>query len=67
MTEFLGLTKIKDSTYFDSKLEEYVQLAKELYEAGSNTTLTKNNEVGLETSYFHVVRFYVPKIAKEYY
>ena len=67
MTEFLGLTKVNDRAIFNSKLEEYVHLAKELYAAGSRTTLTKNNEGDRETSYFHVARYYVPKIAKETY
>ena len=67
MTEFLGLTKVNDRAIFNSKLEEYVHLAKELYAAGSRTTLTKNNEGDWETSYFHVARYYVPKIAKETY
>ena len=67
MTKFIGLTKIPNKHTFDTKLEEYIWLSKELYDAGSKTTLTKNNKGDLETSYFHVVRYYVPQIAKECY
>ena len=67
MKEFLGFINIKNKAFFDSKLEEYVWLAKKLYAAGSKTTLTKNNKGDLKTIYFHVARYYVPKIAKETY
>ena len=66
ITPFLVITKIDDVNEYKLKLNEFEKNLKELYDIGGRSFLTKNPaEVGDdETFYFHVLRFYMPHIAK---
>ena len=69
---FLSLTYITPSdgampcAWYEVKLKEYIDNVTQLYEIGANSFLTKSGTTGDdETFYFHVMRFYIPVIAKE--
>ena len=66
ITPFLLITKIDDVEEYKLKLNAFENNLKEFYEIGGRSFLTKNPaEVGGdETFYFHVLRFYLPHIAK---
>ena len=66
ITPFLLITKIDDVEEYKLKLNAFKNNLKEFYEIGGRLFLTKNPaEVGGdETFYFHVLRFYLPHIAK---
>ena len=68
---FLSLTYIKPSNgedpseWYNSQLQDYVNNVKKLYDIGADSFLTKSNTKGdNESFYFHVMRFYMPPIAK---
>lgn len=47
------------------QIDDYVDKVKELYDVGAKTVLTTNVTGDHETFYYHVLRFYIPKIAQE--
>ena len=59
--------KIEDVDFYKKKLKEWEEKLNEFYEVGGKTILTKNpaNPGDDETFYFHVLRFYLPMIAKK--
>ena len=66
ITPFLLITEIKDVDKYKDLLNLWEKL-EEFYVVGGRTILTKNpaNAGDDETFYFHVLRFYLPKIAKK--
>ena len=66
ITPFLVITTFDDVNVYKNKLEEWENKLDEFYKAGKSTFLTKNpaNPGDDETFYLHVLRFYLPKIAK---
>ena len=60
------ITKIEDVAIYEKQLEDYIVNVKEFYKIGVQSFLTKDkgNPGGDETFYMHVLRFYVPKIAR---
>ena len=68
---FLSITYIIPSDnqtsqeYYDDRLKEYIKNVTQLYKLGADSFLTKGNTKGNDKSfYFHVLRFYIPQIAK---
>lgn len=61
------ITKIEDIEVYKVKVEEFDDNLAELNEIGGRSFLTRDasSVVDDETFYFHVLRFYLPKIAKE--
>ena len=66
ISPFLVITKIEDVAIYEKQLEDYIVNVKEFYKIGVQSFLTKDkgNPGGDETFYMHVLRFYVPKIAR---
>ena len=67
ISPFLVITEIKNVEEYKKKLEEFENNLRMFYEVGSRSFLTKNPAVvgDDETFYFHVLRFYLPVIAKK--
>ena len=65
LPDFWKITKIQNVREYKQKIAEYEQNVKELYTVGAKTTLTNNNTGDCETIYYHVARYYIPKIARE--
>ena len=65
LTEFLSISKISNRENYQKKIDDYVDKVKELYDVGAKTVLTTNVTGDHETFYYHVLRFYIPKIAQE--
>ena len=68
LPKFLGLTKIDEGTeWYKNKISEYIKNVTKLYDAGAKTVLTHNTVGDRETFYMHVLRYYVPQLAKRTY
>ena len=67
ISPFLVITEIKNVEEYKKKLEEFENNLRMFYEVGSRSFLTKNPAVvgDDETFYYHVLRFYLPVIAKQ--
>ena len=67
ISPFLVITEIKNVEEYKKKLEEFENNLRLFYEVGSRSFLTKNPAVvgDDETFYYHVLRFYLPVIAKK--
>ena len=67
ISRFLVITLIDNVDDYKKKLEEWEAMLGKFYKAGRTTFLTKNpeNEGDDETFYLHVLRCYLPKIAKQ--
>ena len=67
ITPFMMITTIEDVDSYEKKLKDWEDNLIEFYEVGGRTFLTKNpaNPGDDETFYFHVLRFYLPRIAKQ--
>jgi hypothetical protein len=65
LPEFWNTTTIKqnDPDYLQ-QIVEYERNVTMLYDVGAKTVLTNNTEGDLETIYFHVVCYYIPRIAR---
>ena len=62
--KFHGICNIENVEWYNSELEAFENNVKCFYKVGSKTFLT-NHQIGdLETFYLHVLRFYIPNIAK---
>ena len=64
--KFLGITNIDvNSHWYKREIEIYEKNAKEFYEVGHRTFLSKGTSVGSEeTCYMHVMRYYIPQHAR---
>ena len=68
LTKFLGMTKILMSKeMYMQNINTYTEKVTSMYDVGAKTVLTNNVSGDHETFYYHVLRFYIPKIAKETY
>ena len=67
ITPFMLITYIDDVNDYKKKLVDWEQKLKLFYDVGAKTILTKNkaNPGDNETFYLHVLRFYLPHIAKK--
>ena len=61
------ITTIEDVDSYEKKLKDWEDNLIDFYEVGGRTFLTKNpaNPGDDETFYFHVLCFYLPRIAKQ--
>ena len=67
MVSFLTMISIKQNEHllYESQMKEYIMFVKKLYTVGGKSFLTSGNDVGKEEIvYMHVLRFYIPYIAK---
>ena len=65
LPEFWSITVIKNPEVYLNLISSYEDNVKTLYDIGAKTVLTDNTEGDAETLYFHVARFYIPKLARE--
>ena len=67
ITPFLVITKIKNAEVYEDDMNTFDDLVKNFYKFGANTILTRNqaHPGDDETFYLHVLRFYIPHIARE--
>ena len=67
ITPFLVITEVQNKQEYKEDIETFEKLVASFYEVGANTILTKNpaNPGDDETFYLHVLRFYMPEIAKK--
>ena len=64
---FLRKTTVENKELYDDELEEFQQNVKVFYEFGAHMFLTKYDVGDRETSYMHILRYYMPHIAQETY
>lgn len=65
LTEFLGISRISTHKNYQKQIDDYDDKVKELYDVGAKTVLTMNVTGDHEMFYYHVLCFYIPKIAQE--
>ena len=64
ISEFLHITKVDNAGIYNQKLEKFEKNVELWYLAGKDIFLTRLTPGDSETFYQHVVRFYMPDIAK---
>jgi hypothetical protein len=67
LSEFMNIVKIDDDALYVALLTQFESNLKQFYECGRISFLTKNADGDDEFFYSHVLRFYLPKIAREIY
>ena len=65
ISPFLVITDISDVSEYKSKLTTFERNLKDFYKIGRRSFLTLKEDGDDETFYMHVLRFYLPRIAKE--
>ena len=65
ITPFLHKTTVLNRVTYENEICTFENNVIKLYECGSKTFLTKINTGDQETFYMHVLRFYMPDIARE--
>ena len=65
LPDFWNMTEIENESDYPQLIVEYETNAKILYDVGAKTVLTNNTKGDCETIYYHVARYYIPKIARK--
>jgi hypothetical protein len=65
LSAFMNIVKIDNEEWYVGELTRFETNLKDFYECGRKTFLTKNVDGDDEFFYSHVLRFYIPRHAKE--